>query len=620
MSTLATMARRREAMADALDYPPSCEVCGSDCTMTAPGDGFEEGPTWACLECVAKPIVVVWFSCGAASAVAAKLAVDTLSDRYEVRVVNTPVDEEDEDNRRFLGDVETWIGQPIEIATNPDFPSQSAVDVWEARRYMSGVAGAPCTQILKKGARYAYEDAHEIAYHVLGFTADETHRHERFTLTERSNVLPLLIEAGYTKTDCARVLMDAGIDLPRIYEHLANANCFTGRTTFVTSDGPRAFADAVGETVQVVTRAGLANAIVRSFGEQEIVDLTVERNGVRETIETTAGHAWIAPRYRSMAQGEVILSTVDLPIGKTLPAGYVLSENAAGETLDEDGIRHGFVFGDGSLYNTERQPIARANIVREKSCMLRFFSGYKLAGNERVRTVHGLPAEWKMLPSPLAGRTYMLGFIAGLIASDGCAVKGGVSISNESPETAEAIADICRSQGLYVASVKHATRDTNYKKGARLSTVLLSSAALRPEWLLRPFHQERFSAKTTRPKGYRVVSIRPTGRVEPVYCVTVPEHHEFTLGNGLLTRNCWGCVKAESPTYWNTVRRIRPDVFEARATQSRDIGARLVKWRGERLFLDELPTHAMGRPLNTLDFSCGLFCEEHAPEPDCEVA
>lgn len=77
-----------------------------------------------------------------------------------------------------------------------------------------------------------------------------------------------------------------------------------------------------------------------------------------------------------------------------------------------------------------------------------------------------------------------------------------------------------------------------------------------------------------------------------------------------LRRYCIGCVKATSPTYWNTVRQHFPDEFQKRAELSRDIGARLVRYKGRRIFLDELPPHAAGRPLkDTLaDVECGIFC------------
>lgn len=173
-----------------------------------------------------KETIAVWFSCGAASAVAAKKTIERYGDTHIIRVINNPVAEEDEDNRRFLSDVEAWLGVEVETATNADFPSCSAVEVWEKRKYMAGVAGAPCTSLLKKEARYQWEAANHADWHVLGFTFDERERHERFVLTERSNVLPVLIEARITKGRCVAILRDAGIDLPRIYKlGYENANC-----------------------------------------------------------------------------------------------------------------------------------------------------------------------------------------------------------------------------------------------------------------------------------------------------------------------------------------------------------------------------------------------------------
>lgn len=170
-------------------------------------------------------MIAVWFSCGAASAVAAKLTLD----RYgasEVRVVNNPVADEDEDNPRFARDVSEWLGVPIEQATNPGFPSNSCIDVWNRERFMCGPHGAPCTRHLKKRARQLWESINKPNWHVLGFTADERDRHERFVLTERPNVLPVLIDAGMTKDDCGAYITRAGLALPKTYaEGFPNANC-----------------------------------------------------------------------------------------------------------------------------------------------------------------------------------------------------------------------------------------------------------------------------------------------------------------------------------------------------------------------------------------------------------
>jgi hypothetical protein len=170
--------------------------------------------------------IAIWFSCGAASAVAAKLAIERYASSCHIRVLNNPIAEEDDDNRRFLKDVESWIGVPIETVASKRYPSNSAVAVWEHRKYMSGPTGAPCTVELKKHARQEWERINKADWHVLGFTADERKRHERFVLTERSNVLPGLIDAKITKDLCYAILKLTGIELPRIYSlGYPNANC-----------------------------------------------------------------------------------------------------------------------------------------------------------------------------------------------------------------------------------------------------------------------------------------------------------------------------------------------------------------------------------------------------------
>lgn len=170
--------------------------------------------------------IVVWFSCGAASAVAAKKTIEKYGHSHAIRIVNNPVLEEDEDNIRFRNDVEKWLGLPIETAINSKYPNCSAESVWVARKYMSGLRGAPCTVELKKEARYQWETINTPDWHVLGFTVEEKGRFARFVLMERKNTLPILIEADLTKQACFDILLAAGIHPPKIYElGYPNANC-----------------------------------------------------------------------------------------------------------------------------------------------------------------------------------------------------------------------------------------------------------------------------------------------------------------------------------------------------------------------------------------------------------
>jgi hypothetical protein len=173
-----------------------------------------------------KETIAVWFSNGAASAVAAKITVERYGETHNVLVVNNPIKEEHPDNLRFKEDVSKWIGKPIIEATCKEYPSHSIVDVFNKRNYVSGPDGAPCTMLLKKQARYEFELSNKIHWHVLGFTFEEISRNERFIKFERENVIPVLIQDKLTKLDCFNIIKEAAIELPYIYKlGYPNANC-----------------------------------------------------------------------------------------------------------------------------------------------------------------------------------------------------------------------------------------------------------------------------------------------------------------------------------------------------------------------------------------------------------
>lgn len=218
--------------------------------------------------------IIVWFSHGAASALAWKLTMERYGSFCDVHAVNNPVKEEDADNKRFGDDVAEWVGAPLIEWKNPDYPSASAVDVWDSRKAMVFPRGAPCTVSLKKKARQDFEAKNRVDWHVFGFTADEAHRHDRFVLTERDNVLPVLIEAGLTKQDCFDRLLEAGIEPPRVYaEGYPNANCIgcvkaTSPTywNLVRQTRPAVFEDRAEQSRRLGVR------LVRLKGERIFLD------------------------------------------------------------------------------------------------------------------------------------------------------------------------------------------------------------------------------------------------------------------------------------------------------------------------------------------------------------
>lgn len=165
--------------------------------------------------------VVVWFSCGAASAVAAKLTVDSHAN-VDVVYCDTMASEHP-DQQRFFDAVQAWIGQPIVRLKSEKYASVD--DVFAQTRYMAGIAGARCTVEMKKIPRFAYQEPDDT--HVFGLTADEPERIAQF---ERNNhdlkLRWVLQDAGYSKARCLEEVDRAGIELPAMYRlGYANNNC-----------------------------------------------------------------------------------------------------------------------------------------------------------------------------------------------------------------------------------------------------------------------------------------------------------------------------------------------------------------------------------------------------------
>ncbi len=171
-------------------------------------------------------VIAVWFSNGVASAVAAKKTIELYGGICKIRILNNPIIEEDSDNLRFQADCQAWFGIEIEKVVNKNYPNASAVEVWEKRKFMSSPYGAPCTSELKRKARQQWEQENHHDWLVMGFTSEEKNRHDKFVVTERDNLLPILIDANLTKQDCAEIVLSAGIEPPNVYlRGYPNANC-----------------------------------------------------------------------------------------------------------------------------------------------------------------------------------------------------------------------------------------------------------------------------------------------------------------------------------------------------------------------------------------------------------
>ena len=167
--------------------------------------------------------IICWFSCGAASAVATKLAIAENAGKLPLVIAYTEVMEEHPDNKRFLAECEKWFGQEIVILGN-DYYKRSIYETFKTSA-MNIRGAAPCTRVLKKQVRERFEQVGD--RQVFGYTAEEQQRYDRFIdANNEVDVWVPLIDKGLNKVDCLAMLQNAGIDLPEMYKlGYLNNNC-----------------------------------------------------------------------------------------------------------------------------------------------------------------------------------------------------------------------------------------------------------------------------------------------------------------------------------------------------------------------------------------------------------
>jgi len=167
--------------------------------------------------------IVCWFSCGAASAVASKIAISENNFKYPLVIAYTEVLEEHSDNKRFLKDCEQWFGQEILILGNDKY-KRSIFETFKTSA-MNIKGASPCTQKLKKQVRQKFEQVND--RQVFGYTAEEQGRLDRFIDANNDvDIWTPLIDKGLGKEDCLAMLRNANIELPMMYRlGYHNNNC-----------------------------------------------------------------------------------------------------------------------------------------------------------------------------------------------------------------------------------------------------------------------------------------------------------------------------------------------------------------------------------------------------------
>lgn len=212
--------------------------------------------------------------------------------------------------------------------------------------------------------------------------------------------------------------------------------CFHGDTKVTTKQGVFKLRDIVGQKLDVLSQDGAYRpAEFKSFGRQRLLE--VEFHDGR-TVLATPEHQWVVTTSNGK---DIRVPTTELE-GRRIPRNVAPRP----ERNDEyhEGIRHGFVFGDGTTYNDGKQ--CRAYFYGDKDLqMAKFFEGCGsplIEGSGGAWMIHGLPTHYKLLPEATKSASYWYGFVSGFLAADGCVDANGCAVlTQKARATLEAVSD-----------------------------------------------------------------------------------------------------------------------------------------------------------------------------------
>lgn len=331
-----------------------------------------------------------------------------------------------------------------------------------------------------------------------------------------------------------RILANRGLD--KLGKKVTLSNCFSGDTVIRTRNGLVKMEDVVGQDIEVFSYGTWRKATVKSFGNQEVVKLTVNKNKSTTCYTVTKNHIWYAKTDKEDVHREI--PTCELKQGMCLRTDYTKAYRTYKPS--PFGVAHGLFYGDGDHTGVHR----RMNLCGDKMELSPYFMPDTYGVSNDVMTINAIPKIFWDKPSLDEIPAYLYGWLAGYFAADGSVdTRGNCIFTSSKRDDLEFVQDVLCVLGLPIYSIREQYRKSNLT--GEYSTVYIltiSHKYLNESFFIRSKHKERYLetvSKESREDTWKVKSIEETGEIIPVYCVVEAEHHSFALENGILTHNCY---------------------------------------------------------------------------------
>ena len=326
-------------------------------------------------------------------------------------------------------------------------------------------------------------------------------------------------------------------------------HCFAKETEVITKKGIYQIGDIIGQEVEIINGNGQWEKVIfKSYGIQSLLKLNLTSNSVKKTIYATPEHEWIVQGKQHKIQ------TKDLKQGYRLERMWYKNFNNI--IPDKEGIKHGFLYGDGNISNiTNKGYVTQARVCdihKSEFCKKNFEvrdipnSIKRDLPNCKSYIIYHSDYNPKELPMNDKSLEYWYGFIIGYFVADGNCSQNTVQIHSINKEDLEVIKHKLTLMGIPTYPIGSSTRKSGTDMGV---FTLKKDSVLYSLRLVKSAIPDSFYQSSKKPSklhqyksylGYIVESVETTDRIEEVYCC-VTSTHSFVLKDFILTGNCFSC-------------------------------------------------------------------------------
>jgi len=309
-------------------------------------------------------------------------------------------------------------------------------------------------------------------------------------------------------------------------------NCFAEDVKFITANGTKSFTDfSDGDVVSVPTHTGnFKDAIVKSYGKQELYDIEFVKGNTSKTVRATANHRWL------LSNGEV---TTKLSVGDKLISTPVIMDfdYDLATPLERVYWAYGYIYGDGTVIRNKKGE-SKYSMIHLCDKDRKFASRFEELGFKTSRPLSAMgdffayTGTYKKTPIDIDNETHehIKAFVAGYLDADAYKnpdwydnneLSRYKSIQASDDEHIKFIRDAFGIAGVYIQSENDLTgQETNY--GIRPRTIKFGITTV-----IGRNNKHNWSVK----------SITKVGK-DVVWCLEVEDDHSFILDGGMVTGNC----------------------------------------------------------------------------------